>query len=622
MNLLNNKYFFSLLLFSLAGIKTFAQGPVLTPLNSNPQIKKHLFDNPSFIWKPNNSPTKKTNVLNLPFFEDFSRPNIYPNSNFWMDNYVYVNGDLAINPPSYGVATFDGLDQFGNPYDVLDFGKFGAADTLSSAYFDLSPFTIANGLFLSFFYQPQGRNNEAPGQNDSLILQFKNDTGAWFTVWKATGSPLTNFKQVMLQVNDNQYIHDSFQFRFINYMNYIGNLKHWHIDYIYFDRFRVSSDTIYNDMAIVEGPSSILRKYSSLPWKHFSANPNFYLDPNNRIKIANLFPNDRPVVYSSVTRDENNDIALSFDIQNGQNVSSKEWRTFTFQPTGSIPNLNTDSTVFKTRYLIDPGPADDYDINDTVYGEQIFSSYYAYDDGSPETGFGLLNAIGSVALGYDLIIPDTLRGISIYFTQAQAPVSNFFNLRIWSELPIPGQGTQEKLIYNKQIARPVYTDSIANFAYFELDQPIYASGKVWVGWNQNQRFLLNVGWDFNYQIDGIDTTQLELYYNVVGFWEKSRFKGTPMIRLHVGKKPEPVLSKEQQNLSKEGFKIYPNPNQGKFCIKSTEIWDTWEIYNINGVKISSGNTETIDISDFPSSIYFIKILNQNNIISVNKLIKQ
>ena len=38
---------------------------------------------------------------------------------FWQDRYVYLNDTYPIQPHSIGVATFDGIDQVGYPYDCL-----------------------------------------------------------------------------------------------------------------------------------------------------------------------------------------------------------------------------------------------------------------------------------------------------------------------------------------------------------------------------------------------------------------------------------------------------------------------------------------------------------------------
>src|SRR5690606_4842121 len=93
-------------------------------------------------------------LLTLPFIDDFSQNWHFPNQNLWQDIQVYVNSNYPINPPSYGVATFDGLDSTGYPYDFSSSTSWGIADSLTSHPIDLT--TINDSVYLSFQYQPQG----------------------------------------------------------------------------------------------------------------------------------------------------------------------------------------------------------------------------------------------------------------------------------------------------------------------------------------------------------------------------------------------------------------------------------------------------------------------------------
>lgn len=53
----------------------------------------------------------------------------------------------------------------------------------------------------------------------------------------------------------------------------------------------------------------------------------------------------------------------------------------------------------------------------------------------------------------------------------------------------------------------------------------------------------------------------------------------------------------------EDLKIYPNPTAGKlYLTKSSE----WTLYNAMGVKMESGQGETIDISSYPAGLYLLK----------------
>jgi hypothetical protein len=62
-----------------------------------------------------------SDTLNLPFIDDFSNAKVYPypDPKLWTDKYVYVNTTYPVNPISIGVATFDGLDPNGMPYDTV-----------------------------------------------------------------------------------------------------------------------------------------------------------------------------------------------------------------------------------------------------------------------------------------------------------------------------------------------------------------------------------------------------------------------------------------------------------------------------------------------------------------------
>ena len=62
---------------------------------------------------------KDTNVLVLPFFDDFSTSEGYPNPQLWDDHDAYINTNLPHEPVNIGVATLDGLDSLGNPRNTI-----------------------------------------------------------------------------------------------------------------------------------------------------------------------------------------------------------------------------------------------------------------------------------------------------------------------------------------------------------------------------------------------------------------------------------------------------------------------------------------------------------------------
>ncbi len=118
----------------------------------------------------------------LPFFDDFSHSNTYPDSTKWTDNNVLVNAGFPLCPPNRKGATFDVLDASGKVYSYAISNAF-IAEYLTSARIrldsimepELRALTPADSIYLSFYYQPQGNGNP-PEAQDSLVLQFGTTT--------------------------------------------------------------------------------------------------------------------------------------------------------------------------------------------------------------------------------------------------------------------------------------------------------------------------------------------------------------------------------------------------------------------------------------------------------------
>ncbi len=78
--------------------------------------------------------------------------------------------------------------------------------------------------------------------------------------------------------------------------------------------------------------------------------------------------------------------------------------------------------------------------------------------------------------------------------------------------------------------------------------------------------------------------------------------------------------------SQSSVNIYPNPANSLLNINNIDGVSSIRISNILGatiqnVKVSGSNT-TIDVSSLPNGIYFVTMLNQNNIVSTKKFSKQ
>jgi hypothetical protein len=202
----------------------------------------------------------------------------------WQDNFVYRNSRFPINPPTIGVATFDGLDENGYPYDFSTQTSYGEADYLTSKPINLgfdifsNPYTPADSIYLSFYYQTAGRGEDPEGE-DSLFLEFWTPSGQiWKRIWSIPGFDGDSvFRQKIIRIDNGLYLQNGFKFRFGNYSTLSGSLDHWHLDYVFLNEFRTHADTIRDDVAFQFSPSSLLEEYSSVPWAHYKWNPSSYM---------------------------------------------------------------------------------------------------------------------------------------------------------------------------------------------------------------------------------------------------------------------------------------------------------------------------------------------------------
>lgn len=83
---------------------------------------------------------------------------------------------------------------------------------------------------------------------------------------------------------------------------------------------------------------------------------------------------------------------------------------------------------------------------------------------------------------------------------------------------------------------------------------------------------------------------------------------------------------QQQTVNNE-LSVYPNPNNGKFIVASSDLQiKTIEIYSVLGELVLTenltANNIVIDISEQPQGIYFYKISSENNTVKTGKLMMQ
>jgi len=616
----------------------------------------------------------------LPFFDDFSdTKGIFPNPQHWTDKYVFINDDYAVNPPTVGVATFDAIDNFGKIFPQASPYTF-SADTLTSieirldSLFTTTPRKIvpADSVYLSFFYQPQGLGN-VPAATDSLILEFLAPdediiviipadtiiTGTdttfieadtiiyenWVRVWGASGETLNSFagsdnlswfKQVFVPVLDSaRFYKPDFRFRFINYASlsdatlpdWQSNGDQWNVDYVYLNAERSVTETAHPDVAFASKAPSMLSRYSAMPLNQYRRNYVNETADSISMYIANLGDIPYNITYKYEVTDSEGDIIEVYDPGNFSippysEVGYLDYPLFSKPPVEFVFPINDpEPVVFTTTHILSTQANLERRSNDTVRNVQLFSNYYAYDDGTAEAGYGITPSGAQVAYQFQMNENDSLFGVNMYFNQTltQGNVNNFY-LNVWND----DAGEPGDLIYSRFGYQPVMEDSLNKFFYYELDSAIYIERSrfpnliFYVGWEQSNERVLNLGYDKN--TDASDY----IYFRTFGGWNKSQFTGALMIRPVVG--VEKVLAKEEL-ASNNSFSVYPNPVSNMTIRISSSIEK--RNYSLNSVEIYSSDgrlvlktplNDDIDISSLNNGLYFIRIVGVTGALPSTKLI--
>ncbi|MDP5139360.1 MAG: hypothetical protein NWP83_02690, partial [Spirosomaceae bacterium] len=236
----------------------------------------------------------QSQALKIPFYDDFSKPGLLtPDSTLWLPSGVTLNNSYAINPPTQFVATFDGRNKFGSPYNATVNNAFGETDSLTSRPIDLSGFTPNDSLILSFFLQPKGLG-DLPDPEDSLIVRFRNHKMEWVNVYRndSTIKSTTKFSQVFLSIRDTSFLHDKFQFSFITKGRQSGAFDVWHLDYVFLEKQnnRLKPQGFYNDIAVQNIGGSLLKYYRSMPMRQFISNAENEISDSLTVNVLNLRP--------------------------------------------------------------------------------------------------------------------------------------------------------------------------------------------------------------------------------------------------------------------------------------------------------------------------------------------
>lgn len=569
----------------------------------------------------------KGTAISLPFFEDFTSTNYFPDTNNWQDRQVYINNNMAVEPISRGVATFDALDEYGLPYEKNNKNVVRYCDSLTSQPIDLSGYSAGDSLYLSFFYQPQGTGFD-PQPNDSLMLYFRraSSTSPWVRVWRVAGSTLQPFTQVMIPITDTNYFKSDFRFRFVNKASINNTDDNWNIDYIRLDAGRNMNDTAVQDVAFTSEPTQMLNDYTFMPYQQYIANAAGERATQFESAIRNSNVNAVTVDYGYTSREYFTNTPLSSGTGNtgvGSNtetgISFPVYSNMVSQP---VPNS---VVTFENKFYLQATAGTGSTVNDTISGYQHFYNYLAYDDGTAEKSYylNLFSTLpGKIAIEHRLNVPDTLKGIAIYFGR-QVPLAyqKYFSVVVYKDIAYGGGS--DNILYQEDFFVPAYLRQNA-FWYYKFAQPVLLpAGKFYIGTIQP---ALGSSDSLYFGLDVNRTADNHVYYNVISEWKKSGIQGALMIRPLFGDFFPSVVNgpvSQQRSI----WDVVPNPATDRirlnFNIRQGAL-TVYKVTDVQGRTLLSGaatNGEWIDIQKLQPGVYFVHLDANGQNTTPRKIIK-
>ena len=592
----------------------------LMPLNGNAQLQ-NIKETPTLL-------AYKTSTIvamdTLPFFDDFSysTTSTRPTNRHWLDSSVFINYSFPIAPPSIGVATFDGLNKKGYPYNISALvSNSSPADKLTSRPINIKKkgnivYQPSDSVYLSFYYQAEGRGDN-PEANDSLCVDFyKAKQNKWVKVWGKKGyNPSSNdtlFHIVMIKLDSLAYFDSLFQFRFRNNATLSGSLDHWHVDYIYLNKNRSRIDTVMEDDAFQYMSTPFLKNYAVMPYRQFIQSE---MAPQVHNYIRNNFTSTKNTSYNYTVSDTLLNTQLTFYNGGNDNIVPYAQSGIHTAPqharpsvTFSFPAPLTDTAIYKIKHVISTNP-DLVRENDTLIQIQKFANYYAYDDGTAEVGY-YNNTYGAKnAVRYTINNADTLRAMRIYFdpiTDGQASIGSTFRMGIWAN----GSNGPGNIIYRDSTINPVYLQGRNNLmpTYKLTSCLILNPGTYYFGIQQTTNKPLNLGFDKN------NNHSDALYYDIGNGWVQSAIKGSLMINPVMGCTiPPPPVGIKPNDFISHTITLFPNPAQNTIIIQTNDL----KSYDASVAILSSigqevytsafHNNEPIDISNLSNGVYFVSL---------------
>ncbi|MBR1783945.1 MAG: T9SS type A sorting domain-containing protein [Bacteroidales bacterium] len=578
---------------------------------------------------------KQAGPLRLPFFDDFADCTV--TSSLWEPHGgATATADVSPAAPTVGVATLDAIGSDGQLYASASTSTF-RADTLCSLPIRLDSLAEVDSVVLSFHYMPGGglgdlwrRVGDAPDAHDSLLLDFfRTADSSWINVWgrggtcadtlvERTGSA---WQRVAIALGS-EWLDSAFRFRFRNLASLeptakagrAGNCDYWHIDYVELDSGRSTADAgALRDVAFAAPAPRPLAAYSAMPYRHYSAASMADTMP---LLITNLYSSPLATHYTYTVLDSAGTALHTYD--GGSENAPPHWLDQVYQQASAhaappadfvFPAMDGPS-VFRVVHTVRQGSDGDlHQRNDTVAYTQRFGHCYAYDDGTPENGYGITSTASQLYLAcrFDVATDDTLTAVDLYFNptadggNGQIP----FYITLWTA----EEGEPGKVVYRDQSRRLASTTG--TFVRHTLESPVVVgSGPLFVGFEQTGNNYINLGFDRS--TDNSD----KVYYLTGTGWQRSILAGSLMIRPCFG--TAATLGATQAESAARTV-VYPNPATSRIHVDGATR-PTLLLLDSTGRTVASARGNTLEVDGLPQGLYLLRVADDDGPASTHRVI--
>ncbi len=572
----------------------------------------------------------------LPFFDDFSSSQIYPDANLWSDNFAFINNTMSDQAPSLGMATLDGLAADGFPYN--EFQGYGQTDILTSKRLPLAGMTAADNIVMSCYLQ-RGGLGDRPEDADSLFIEFLDNSNTWVKVAAFGGdtlgsnpNALTPFFFVSAAIDQAEFFHNNFQFRFRKFGSLQGIQDIWNIDYVFVDDNRFINNPFNDDIAWTKPPQSMLKNYTAMPWRHFEGNETAEIYDSLQFGLWNHFPSTEEIftrqlevtesisggsyMTTSILTDNTAPTALGnieagYAITVDKPINASDLSSFISSISSILLGVDSARLVMNYSFSntgqtpISPLVTN----NDQAQFEMVFKEYFAQDDGSAESGIVAFGAGGSAgsqfATKYHFNVADSIQAIQLHFPHYYGDQTlQLFNIKIYYN------DLNSTPIYQENFERPVYTNEFNGITTYSLGDSVKyvpANTDVYIAFQQASPSStpIIVGLDKNY-----DRSQNQ-FFNVGGGWTPLTVQGAIMMRVVTG--GERQVTTSTNSINQVDFSVFPNPVNDRLQIEVDESKHqdvSINIFSADGrLVLNQAFNSQIDVSTLQQGSYYLSLIN-------------